>query len=75
MVTADPKGDIYPLFLKDVEDENGKVKPRMVNTESQKFRMVYEDSLQYLTEGDYEKARSFLPDPENYDFLKILKWD
>ena len=36
MVTADPKGDIMPLYLKDVEDENGKVRTRLVNINSQK---------------------------------------
>lgn len=75
MVTADPRGDISPLFLKDVEDENGKVKPRLVNIQSQKARMVYDYALQYITEDDYEAAKAFVPDPETYDFKKILEWD
>ncbi|MBW6459806.1 MAG: 6-phosphofructokinase [Bacteroidales bacterium] len=74
MVTSDPKGDIYPLFLKDVTDENGRVMPRMVNINSQKAMMVYEHTLQFLSEQDYEAARAYVPDPENYDFLKILNW-
>jgi ATP-dependent phosphofructokinase / diphosphate-dependent phosphofructokinase len=74
MVTSDPKGDIYPLFLKDVADEKGKVKPRMVNINSQKVMMVYNNNLQFITESDYEAARKYVPDPENYDFNKILKW-
>lgn len=74
MVTSDPKGDVFPLFLKDVTDENGKVKPRMVNINSQKARLVYDYNLQFLTKEDYEAAREYLPDPENYDFLKILNW-
>jgi 6-phosphofructokinase 1 len=74
MVTSDPVGDIYPLFLKDVADEKGKIKPRMVNIDSQKVRMVVNNKLQFISEEDYEAASAFLPDPENYDFRKILNW-
>jgi 6-phosphofructokinase 1 len=74
MVTSDPKGDIYPLFLKDVTDEKGRVKPRMVNIKSQKVTMVYQNNLQFLTGEDYEAARQYIPDPENYDFNRILNW-
>jgi ATP-dependent phosphofructokinase / diphosphate-dependent phosphofructokinase len=74
MVTSDPKGDVFPLFLKDVTDENGRVKPRMVNINSQKARLVYDHNMQFITKDDYEAARQYLPDPEYYDFLKILNW-
>lgn len=74
MVTSDPVGDIYPLFLKDVADEKGKIKPRMVNIDSQKVRMVVNNKMQFIAEEDYEAASAFLPDPENYDFRKILNW-
>jgi ATP-dependent phosphofructokinase / diphosphate-dependent phosphofructokinase len=74
MVTSDHRGDIAPLYLKDVEDEYGKVKTRLVNMEGQKARLVYEDGLQYLAEGDYEAASRYLPDPSEYDFKKILNW-
>jgi 6-phosphofructokinase 1 len=74
MVTSDPVGDIHPLFLKDVADENGKVRPRMVNINSQKVMMVYDHNMQFLTKEDYEAAGKYLPDPENYEFNKILNW-
>ena len=74
MVTSEPKGDIHPLFLKDVADENGKVKPRMVNINSQKVMMVYNNNMQFLTKNDYEAARFYISDPEHYDFNKILNW-
>jgi ATP-dependent phosphofructokinase / diphosphate-dependent phosphofructokinase len=74
MVTSDHRGDIAPLYLKDVEDEYGKVKTRLVNMEGQKARLVYEDGLQYLAEGDYDAASRYLPDPSEYDFKKILNW-
>jgi ATP-dependent phosphofructokinase / diphosphate-dependent phosphofructokinase len=74
MVTSDHCGDIAPLYLKDVEDEYGKVKTRLVNMEGQKARLVYEDGLQYLTENDYAAASKYLSDPAEYDFKKILSW-
>ena len=74
MVTLDQEGKISPLFLKDVEDEHGKVKPRLVNINLEKTQIIFRHNLHYLTENDYEAARKYLPDPENYDFYKILNW-
>jgi 6-phosphofructokinase 1 len=74
MVTSDPKGDISPLYLKDVEDEHGKIKPRLVNMDSQKAKLVIDQGLQYLEEKDYEAAKAYLPNPEDFDFRKILEW-
>lgn len=75
VVTSDPSGDIYPLFLKDVEDAHGKVKTRMVSMNSQKAKMVFEDSLQYLCPEDMEDAKKYLKNPEEYQFKRILNWD
>lgn len=75
MVTADPKGDIKPLYLKDVEDENGKVKPRLVNIESEKARMVYSFNHQYITQEDYAAASKLIENPAEFDFYKILNWE
>ena len=74
MVTTNPKGEIIPLYLKDVEDENGKIKPRLVNLSGPKAELIFNDGLQYLTPEDYEAAKEYLPDPEEYDFKKILNW-
>jgi 6-phosphofructokinase 1 len=74
MVTSDPIGDINPLYLKDVTNAQGKVQPRLVNIDSQKFQLVAETGMQYITEADYEAAKEYLPDPAEYDFLKILEW-
>ncbi|HPG34020.1 MAG TPA: 6-phosphofructokinase [Lentimicrobium sp.] len=74
MVVSGPNGDISSLYLKDVEDENGKVKSRLVNMEGQKSKMVFNDSLQYIEPADYEEASKYIADPENYDFRKILNW-
>ncbi len=74
MVTSDPTGDIFPLFLKDVEDGHGKVRTRMVTMESQKAKMVFYQSIQYLTSDDMEAARKYLKDPADVEFMKILDW-
>lgn len=74
MVTADPKGDIAPLYLKDVEDENGKIKPRLVNIESQKANLIFNHALQYIEKSDYEAAKKYVSNPAEYDFKKILGW-
>ena len=74
MVTANPKGEIVPLYLKDVEDENGKIKPRLVNLNGPKAELIFNDGLHYITPADYEGAKAYLQNPEEYDFKKILKW-
>ncbi len=74
MVVSGPNGDIFPIFLKDVEDENGKVKPRLVNMHSQKTDMVFKDGLQYLTENDIETASAYLQNPTEYVMKRILNW-
>jgi len=75
MVTSDPKGDILPLYLKDVQDEHGKVKPRLVDIEAQKSELVFRNNLHFLHEKDYKDASQYLDNPEEYDFLKILDWN
>jgi len=74
MVTSDPVGDVKPLYLKDVEDENGKVKPRLVNMHGEKAKLIFNNCLQYITAADYDEARKYLANPEEYDFRKILGW-
>jgi len=74
VVTTNPKGEIIPLYLKDVEDENGKIKPRLVNLNGPKAELIFNEGLQYLTPADYEAAKKYLPNPEEYDFKKILNW-
>ena len=74
MVTTNPKGEIIPLYLKDVEDENGKIKPRLVNLNGPKAELIFNEGLQYIKPEDYEEAKKYLPEPEKYDFRKILKW-
>ena len=74
VVTSDAKGDIHPLFLKDVEDKHGKVKTRMVNMENENTKMVFKDSIQYLTKEDVKEAKKYLREPEEFVFENILEW-
>ncbi len=75
MTTIDSGGNISPLYLKDVEDEQGKVKPRLVNMDSESVQVIFNNNLHYITKEDYRAAKKYVKDPENYDFMKILKWD
>ena len=74
MVTASTTGEISPLYLEDVEDEHGKIKPRLVNMDGPKSKIIFEHGLQFIEPGDYEEAKRWLKNPEEYDFRKILEW-
>ncbi|MBR1517024.1 MAG: 6-phosphofructokinase [Bacteroidales bacterium] len=75
MVYVDHQGNVSPLFLKDIQDPaTGKILPRRVNVESNKVQSYVNDIMDYITPADYDAARQYLPNPENYDFKKILNW-
>jgi len=75
MVYVNGKGDVAPLYLKDLQDPvTGKIPPRLVDIESQRVRSVIDNVLHYITPDDYETAKKFLQNPEEFDFRKILNW-
>jgi len=74
MTTIDANGNISPLYLKDVEDEHGKVKPRLVNMASESVQVIFRNNLHYITKEDYRAAKKYVKNPEDYDFIKILNW-
>lgn len=74
MVTVDQMGKVTPLYLKDVADEKGKIKPRLVNIDSEQAQTVLRKNVQFLGPDDYEEASKYLNNPEEYDYLKILNW-
>jgi 6-phosphofructokinase 1 len=75
MVSADVNGNIRPIHLKSMENPvTGKIEPRLVNIEGSKAKVIYEHALHYLTPKDYENARKYLKNPEEYDFDRILEW-
>ena len=74
LVSANSNGDIKPLYLKDLEGPDGKIKPRLVDIESEMAKLLF-SNLHYITAADYEKAKKYVPNPEEYDFNKILEWE
>jgi 6-phosphofructokinase 1 len=75
MIMIDRNSEVKPLFLKDVEDEKGKVKPRLVDVTSENVQMIFRNNLHYLTKEDYRSAKKYVKDPESYDFYRILEWE
>ena len=75
MVYVDSEGNVSPLYLKDLQDPTtGKIPPRLVDIKSDKFTSVVETILNAITPADYEAAKAYVPNPEEYDFHKILNW-
>ncbi len=75
MVFVNAEGNVTPLYLKDLQDQtSGKIPPRLVDINSDKVNAVIDTILCYLTEEDYEAAKAYVPNPEAYDFNKILNW-
>ena len=73
IVTANSRGDISPMFLSEMEDENGKIPPRLVDMNAQISILCFQN-LHFITERDYPVAQTYLDNPEAYDFNKILGW-
>ena len=74
IVSTTRDAEIKPLFLKDIEDDKGKIPPRLVDIKTEFARMVLGD-LHVLNQDDYKKAKRFAPIPEELDFYRILEWD
>ncbi len=71
LVSANSKGEISPLYLKDLQDKDGKIKPRLVEIDSE-FSDLFFQNLHYLKESDYKNLKGYNIIPEAYDFNKIL---
>ena len=75
MVYVDSEGNVSPLYLKDLQDPTtGKIPPRLVDIKSDKFSSVVENIINAVTPADYEAAKAYVENPEEYDFHKILNW-
>ena len=72
IVSANSTGDISPLYLTDFE-KDGKIPPRLVDMEAQISKLFF-GSMHFLKEKDYEAAKEYLSNPEEYDLNKILNW-
>jgi 6-phosphofructokinase 1 len=71
IVSANSKGEIAPLYLSDLKGEDGKISPRLVDVNSEFAQLCFQN-LHYIQESDYEAAKQYLDNPEDYDFNKIL---
>ncbi len=75
MVYISQEGYVSPLYLKDLQDpETGKIPPRLVDINADKIHQVINNLMHYITPEDYEAAKAYLANPEEYDFRKILNW-
>ena len=74
MVYVNAFGEAKPLYLKDLQGADGKIPPRRVAIDGGISRNYYEHICHYITPSDYEAAKALVPDPEAYDFRKILAW-
>lgn len=76
MVFVDGEGEVRPIYLSDLQDKvTGKIPPRLVDINSTRVKMVVENILNAVTSDDYEAAKEFVKNPEEYDFYKILNWE
>ena len=71
MVTANSRGEVTPLFLSDIQGDDGKIAPRLVDIDSEFVKLCFQN-LYYLEEHDYKAAKAYLKDPSKYDFKKIV---
>jgi 6-phosphofructokinase 1 len=75
MVYLNQEGFVSPLYLKDLEDPyTHKIPPRLVDIDCDRFRAVMDLILNYITPDDYEAAKTWLKNPEEFDFRRILNW-
>lgn len=74
MVYVDANGDSHPLYLKDLQNADGKIPPRRVNIEGGIAQNYYQYICHYIGPEDYEAAKAYVSDPQAYDLSKILNW-
>ena len=74
MVYVDAFGNARPLYLHDLQNAEGKIPPRRVDIEGGIAQNYYKNICHYITPADYEAAKAYVPNPEDYDFKKILGW-
>lgn len=74
MVMVKHNGDVAPLYLKDLENSVGKIPPRLVDINDGKTQGILKGNMHYITEADYEAAKSIVANPAEFDFNKILNW-
>ncbi|MCQ2154574.1 MAG: 6-phosphofructokinase [Bacteroidales bacterium] len=74
MVYVDASGNVSPLYLKDLQNAEGKIPPRRVDIKGGTAQNYYNYVCNYVCPQDYEAAGKIVSDPAAYDFKKILNW-
>ncbi len=74
MVYVGAAGKATPLYLEDLQGPDGKIPPRLVDIEGHGAITLIKNNLQFIEPGDYEAAKEYVDNPEEYDFYKILNW-
>jgi len=74
MVYVNAAGNVSPLYLKDLQNAEGKIPPRRVNMSNGTAVNYYKYICNYITPEDYQEAKKYTAEPEKYDFHKILGW-
>lgn len=73
MVAVDVHQNVIPVYLQEVEDENGKIPPRMVNMQREEVKSTFSEMIYYLTKADREEAGCYLSVPEYFEWENIMK--
>jgi 6-phosphofructokinase 1 len=74
MVYVGASGKAEPLHLEDLQGPDGKIPPRLVDIEGYGATTLIKNNLQFIQLEDYEAAKKYVDNPEDYDFYKILNW-
>lgn len=72
MVAVNLEEEVIPVYLKDVEDENGKIQTRLVNMAKEVVQQTLHENIYYLTAEDRQKACEWLKYPEEFEYDRIL---
>jgi len=74
MVYVNTAGEAKPLYLHDLQNEEGKIPPRRVDITGGTAQNYFNYICHYITPADYTAAKEYVENPEDYDFKRILAW-
>ena len=71
IVLSKADGKIEPLYLSDIADDSGKIHPRLLDINTEEYKMVF-NNLFFVKEDDYEEAAKYVDNPKDYNPKNIL---